>query len=172
MENILRAENLIGRGTFTKCYHEEGSESVYLVSCDPIKECMAHGWFPSSENFPKIELLTEGVYKMEYYPKTPALKKHLEADQWAIYQELRHLFLNSNLPTNEDEYFFYWHKQFDTITNEEARETLKEALDACGNYGTDICFEISPRNVAAKEGKLILLDCFFSTKTLMKVRGL
>lgn len=40
------------------------------------------------------------------------------------------------------------------------RDHLLAAIDALYNYGDDVCFEISPRNVTAHKGKLILLDCF------------
>ena len=35
------------------------------------------------------------------------------------------------------------------------------ALDACGNWSTNVMFEISPRNIAVDNGQLVLLDCFF-----------
>ncbi|UZT50044.1 hypothetical protein [Enterobacter phage 01_vB_Eclo_IJM] len=45
------------------------------------------------------------------------------------------------------------------------------ALDACANFGSDIQFEISPRNVRAVNGKLILVDCFFLVSKLQEVRS-
>jgi len=54
-----------------------------------------------------------------------------------------------------------WYKEFSKVTNITLRNSLQEAIDACANYGSDIKFEISPRNVAVKNGNLILLDCFF-----------
>jgi len=48
-----------------------------------------------------------------------------------------------------------------------AKTALIDAVSALTNYGSDICFEISPRNIAVtKTGNLILLDCFFMRSKL------
>ena len=58
----------------------------------------------------------------------------------------------------------------DKFDNE--KEAILEAIDAMCNYGSDVSFEISPRNIAAdKDGNLILLDCFFIKSQLSNVRG-
>jgi hypothetical protein len=48
---------------------------------------------------------------------------------------------------------------------------MLDALDACANYGNDVCFEISPRNVAVKNGKLVLMDCFFMADKLQEIQA-
>jgi hypothetical protein len=166
-------KKLIGRGSFTWAYLIP-NEKVLLVSRCPIKECMSFGWFPESPLFPTLECLGWAdkedfkEYEMEYYPKVRSLKNNLDPDQYQIYKDLRALQLPFGI-LNKHDYFQEWHKLFDTLQNEELRDIMKEALDACSNYGSDIGFEISPRNVATKNGKLILLDCFYQ---ITKLQGI
>ncbi len=152
----------IGRGLFTTCYRLDAN-TVMLKSSDPIKECMALGWFPVSEHFPLVTCVTDGIYKMQYFPKTASLKKNLDADQWQLYKHLKDLFNTFWLPNDRACRRLAWLKHFDNLPEQfsSTREALQEAIDAIGNYGEDVCFEISPRNVRACNGKLILLDCFF-----------
>lgn len=159
---------VIGKGAFTICYQLNKKE-VILKSIDPIKECMGYGWFPDSKVFPEVKVLDEGIYKMEYYPRVKSLKNTLKPKQYEIYKELREL--NVRHQKNSCDYFNLWHKEFDKVKNKRVREALKNGLDACGNYGLDIQFEISPRNVAVKNGMLILLDCFFIKSKLEQVRS-
>lgn len=164
-------KNLIGKGTFTKCYLNEDEKTVTLNSTDYIKECIALDWFPESRLFPEIERTDEQyIYTMEYYPRVSSLKNNLDARDWKLYQILRKLsigYLRNNY-LNLDA----WREQFATIPDEyeEEREEILEALQACSNYGEDINFEISPRNVATKNDKLILLDCFFIISQLTEIR--
>jgi len=167
----MEKKKLIGQGSFTNAYLMPNGK-VLLISCCQIKECMAFGWFPDSPLFPILEpigLDKEDFrrYEMEYYPHVSSLKNNLDPDQWQIYKDLRSLEITGRISKNDS--LFEWHKQFDKLENEELRETMKGALDACSNYGTDIAFEISPRNVKVKNGKLILLDCFYQLTRLKKV---
>lgn len=52
---------LIGKGAFTKAYLLDNGR-VQLHSCCPFKECMAHGWFPESDLFPKLTFVDVGIY--------------------------------------------------------------------------------------------------------------
>lgn len=158
-------------GAFTVAYVDSGLKNVYLKSVCPIKDCMAHGWFPESDLFPTIEPITctQGIYKMEYFPRVKSLKEALDPDQWAIYQTLRAVKDEIRYTLNSHQNHEMITRAFNTIKCDELRETMQEALDACANYGTEIGFEISPRNVAVKNGKLILLDVFFNTKKLSEV---
>lgn len=162
---------LIGKGAFTKAFLNVDN-SVILVSCCPIKECMSNGWFPDSELFPKLERVDSDVYStytMEYYPRLKGgLKANLDADQYAIYKTLRDL--DGICTANPFNRFDALYKAFEGIECDDLQEVMLEALEACSNYGSDIGFEISPRNVAVKNGKLILLDCFYHIGTLTKVR--
>lgn len=148
---------LIGKGAFTRAYLLENNR-VLLRSKDPIKECMAHGWFPESRLFPVVDLVDDGVYEMEYFPRTSSLKSALAPRDYALYQLLktfadvahargcggrdvmRHSVLHDTIA------------EFTEANSEYAEEfqAIAEAVDACGNYGTDIGFEISPLKAARK----------------------
>ncbi len=168
--NTTKGLKLIGKGAFTKCY-KLNDTTVLLKSIDPIKECMTHGWFPDSELFPKVEFSSiDGCYEMEFFPRVSSLKNNLDADQYQIYKDLREVFNNLETSINIRQGYSLIYKGFEQLDNEELKEIMLEALDACSNCGSDVGFEISPRNVAVKNGKLILLDVFFMKSALNKVR--
>ena len=156
---------LIGKGSFTKAYRKD-SKTVILHSVDMVKECMSMGWFPSSNLFPTIKKLEYGetsTYEMKLYEKVTAPKKQLTSKHYETYKELRKIH-----GSNADEIR-------GSISNSDISHKIKEhlngAIDALMNYGEDIVFEISPRNIATtKTGKLILLDCFYFRSALSKVR--
>ena len=165
------AKKLIGRGQFTKAYLREDGK-VELVSKDPIKECMALGWFPSSRLFPTIDRIdtTEdtALYLMKYYPKVKSLKDSLKPKEYAKYKELRGLTIQYT--HNKHNAYQEVYDAFKSIKNKRLRETMQEAIMSCTNYGTDIAFEISPRNVAVSPtGNLVLLDCFFQISKLREL---
>ena len=169
----MRTVKRIGSGAFTKAYLMENGR-VLLRSCDPIKEAMAWGWFPKSEYFPEVSVLDEGVYEMQYYPRVRSLKSALAPAQWAIYKSLRNLY-NAYMGTCRD--YFDWYKVFeqeaadDYGVPDDVVQIILEALNACSNYGQSVNFEISPRNVAAQDGQLVLLDCFYLKSALDEVSG-
>lgn len=155
---------LIGSGAFSKVYHEAESQYVYINSTDPVKECMAFGWFPKSKVFPKIQFSDDPKYryKMRYYPRVRSLKSSLDTAEWGKYQALRCMHNDTRSLSLED--------AFKTLPYRGLRNALIDAIDALANYGEDVCFEVSPRNVAAWGGKLILLDTFFMQSALNNVR--
>jgi hypothetical protein len=102
-------------------------------------------------------------YRGKYYPRVSGLKRNLCADDWKIYQTLR------NLPTFGNDYYGLY-EVFSTIEDESLQETMLQALDALADYGSDMAFEISPRNVAIDGDKLILLDVFFFKSQLKSLR--
>jgi len=155
----------IGQGAFTKAYLREDNQ-VLLVSRCPIKEAMALGWFPNVSLFPKIErikIVGDGTshYLMEYLPRPRSLKNNLKPSQWQIYNDLKALNPPIRFVSRDSEMFDKWYNAFCTLKNRSLSNIMLEALNACANYGRDIGFEISPRNVSVKKGKLILLDCFY-----------
>lgn len=165
------ATKLIGKGAFTKAYLLD-SGRVMLKSCCPIKECMALGFFPEHRLFPKMNMIECGMYEMEYYPRVKSLKNSLDAEDYELYKELRQIAQNAGHPANIYDSYSALYKAFEASDLEdEVKEVMLEALDGCANCGSDIGFEISPRNVAVKDGKLVLLDVFFSKGTLKKVRS-
>jgi len=166
-------KKLIGKGTFTKAYLLN-SGKVELHSIDPVKECMALWGFGDSYLWPIIERTDDEIYTMDYFPKTPSLKNSLEPRQYQLYSALRKLKPLWGYSRPQDwEYSDHWRKQFESlpIEFEEEKQALLEAVDSLGNYGQDIQFEISPRNVRAINGKLCLLDCFFFVSQLQLVNS-
>lgn len=163
---------LIGKGSFTKAYLKN-NKTVLLKSIDPIKECMSFGWFPSSRLFPKIKRITTNddnvsLYEMKYYPKVKSLKQNLKLKEYEKYKELRSLDIRYSV--NPHDSFFNTRDAFKKIKNRTLRKHMIDAIEACSNYGGDIAFEISPRNVAVNNGNLVLLDCFFKISTLRETR--
>ena len=164
----------IGKGAFTTAYLDTDGK-VLLKSVDRVKEAMACGFFPDHRLFPKIEQVDQGehydYYKMKFYKKFKSLKNNLTPRQWRLYKILRGLYIPCNF--NPHTMYNILCDVFETqIPNEfkAEREALLEALHGLCNYGTDMMFEISPRNVAIEGKKLILLDCFFFKTDLLKRR--
>lgn len=160
---------LLGKGAFTRAYLLD-NDRVRLESRDPIKECMAHGWFPESRLFAEVQQIDDGVYEMEYFPRVSSLKKTLNARDWALYQTLRTMADVYHCRTMSLKNKALMHGELHKVIDEfdaanagyeDEFQALREAVDGCCNYGTDIGFEISPRNVAVKGDELILLDVFF-----------
>lgn len=164
----------IGQGAFSKVYRKS-SDTVLIKSIDHVKECMSLGWFPNSRMFPKIEQVGQddyGEYKFyesKYYPRISSLKNELLPSEWEFYKALRGLDRFSCI-AQKGSYLDHWRKQFETLPSKfnHKKQALFDALDALSNYGNDICFEISPRNIAVSGKKLVLLDCFFFHSQLMK----
>lgn len=171
---LVKGLKKLGKGLFTECFELNDSE-VLLVSEDPLKEVYSMGWlcdtlFPVTE---KIDYLSSGesVYKMKRYTKVSSLKNSLEAEQYEIYKTLRKVQDVLQCPRNLYDSYNAVHEAFSTIENEELRDKMIEALDDVANYGSDVMFEISPRNVAVDNGKLILLDCFFMRSKAKEMRS-
>jgi len=167
----MQGYKLIGKGTFSKVYRKGDENVVAVHSTDPAKECMSLGFFPDSRLFPKITRVSVGeectLYTMAYYPKVRAPKKVLNTRDYELYRLLRDI--SSLIPCDSERYNTYM-TLFDAIPDKFAaeRKDLVEALTALSNYGQDIGFEISPRNISATaDGDLILLDCFFFVQALL-----
>lgn len=162
----IKKLKLIGKGLFSKVYQLNEKE-VLIKSEDLVKECLA--LYIGSKLFPKCEIIDRGLYKMKYYPKVTSLKESLKPAQYKLYRELRELSIG--YVKNRHDNYYKWREQFETVRNKNVREQLTDALDELINYGSDISFEISPRNVAVDKGNLILLDCFFFQNQAEKIRN-
>ncbi len=165
----------IGVGSFTDVF-ELNEREVLISSACMIKECISFGWFPDSELFPVLERIDRdeiyknglciNLFKAEKLQKVTAPKKQLTVQDYNLYTELRKVFNY----TPKGKHFKHEHltKEFKSnITNEQHLEALQSALDACMNYGSDVSFEISPRNIMLNsKGGLVLNDCFFLSSNL------
>ena len=183
------SNKLIGKGSFTKVFHDGKSPVVVMSSFNKTKECLASGWMPESELLPVVDFLGQvgglddswQLYKMPYFAslKQRAVKPHLDAESWALYQQLRTLskdlqnhFLSS--------YGMIWrgHQIYSDslriINQSGLSDSIKDFMLGCyqslSNYGQDVRFEISPSNVATENGKLILVGCFFFSNDVKSTR--
>lgn len=168
----MKGNTLIGKGTFSTVYRKGSSKKVTVLSNDPVKECMSLGWFPKTRLFPKVERCfhpgTRQAYSMKFYSKVRAPKRELNARSYELYRVLKELVDDYGYSRSLTPYE-QWSAAFNTLPAKFSREKahLLAALDALSNYGSDACFEISPRNIAkTASGKLVLLDCFFMRSAL------
>lgn len=155
----------IGKGSFSTVYRKGNSKNVYIKTNDYVKEAMCL-WFENSRLFPKIQHSDiEGFdYKMKYYPKHTSLKLSLKPKEYQKYLLLRDF-------NGTQDFNILW-DTFSTIKIKSLKKNLLDALSALSNYGFDIVFEISPRNVSVSPtGNLVLLDCFYIQSQLKDIRG-
>lgn len=158
---------LIGKGMFSKVYLLNEKQVLIKSTCH-VKECLSMNW-EHSTIFPKIMSTDDNDYICKHYPKVKSLKDSLREDHYKIYQELRNLSVG--YIRNPYDLCSAWHKEFKKISNKRFRDGLTNMLDNLCNYGTQIQFEISPRNVAVDNGRLILLDCFFMQNQADEIRN-
>lgn len=157
---------LIGKGLFSKVYRLNDKQ-VYIVSVCNAKECISMDWHQSKGIFPVYESEEMGEYICEYYEPVKSLKESLSPAHYEIYKNLRSLSVFN--VKNDYDLLDAWREQFKTVKNKKFRDALLDMTDNLCNWGTKLSFEISPRNVAVKNGKLILLDVFFFVDQREKV---
>lgn len=158
---------LIGKGLFSKVYKINDKQVLIKSECY-VKECLANSI--SNSWFPKLKSVDCDEYLCEYFPKVKSLKDSLNVNHYKLYLELKSLSVG--YVKNTYDLYSEWYKQFETVSNKSLKIALIQVLDELSNYGPQIRFEISPRNVAVKNGKLILLDVFFLHDQADKVREL
>ena len=178
LQQYTRGKKLIGQGAFTKCY-DNGNNTVTLISSCPWKELLSLGWTPESSRLPDCKRVghfdDNQVYIMPKLDKVTAPKKQLKPKEYIFYKKLRNLansFYSSTIgckPHDRLDVFRDCVKESDL--NYKHKQLLIECAESMANYTTQIGFECSPRNVSVKNGKLILLDLFFSLEKLNQVRS-
>ena len=135
---------------------------------------MAVEWFPESIHFPKIEeieIKDNYYWKMKKYNKTKKIKGLLNDDDYKFYQELRKIFKNKPIIKNKyDNYIVLYELFSESSLTDDQKELMLNALSACSNYGSDVGFEISPRNIFIDDGNLILADCFYIISQAEEIR--
>lgn len=148
---------LIGKGAFTRAYLQDSGKVLLKSSC-PVKEAISMGFCGDSRFIPEIKCVDFQKYEMPFYEKPKSLKKALKPDQWTFYSELRRLYNEYKMVgTGLIIAAFKGSK----LTPTQKRNMI-EFVEGVANIGyDDVGFEISPRNVAVRNGRLILLDVFF-----------
>lgn len=174
----IKGKKLIGKGAFTKCY-DNGDNTVTLISSCPWKELLALGWTPESSRLPECKRIDcdwdVSVYTMPKLEKVTAPKKQLRPKEYELYKKLRKLaedFYSSSINRKAyDRLDIFRDCVKDSDLHHTQKQLLTECAESMANYTTQVGFECSPRNIAVKNGKLILLDLFFSVEHLNKVRS-
>ncbi|NLA08587.1 MAG: hypothetical protein GX873_02780 [Parcubacteria group bacterium] len=170
----MKGLKLIGKGLFSKVYSTDDLDYVIINKNDYIKEAMAFDWFPDSRYFPKIDEIKindDYYWKMKKYNKTKKIKGLLNDQDYKFYQELRKIFKTKPIIKNKDDSYSVLYKLFsESSLLADQKELMLDALSACSNYGSDVGFEISPRNIFIESGRLILADCFFIISQVEEIR--
>lgn len=167
----------IGRGAFSTAYRKGKQKQVLIKSCDPVKECMAHGWFPNTPLFPKVHFhpSLNDVYVMKYYPKCTAPKQQLNEKSYELYKKLRKtsdILHWGVFGKNIHRYPIFKNSLQECEVPYHITKHLTEAFETLINYHHDVRFEISPRNISfTPSGNLVLLDCFFLADKLKEARS-
>ncbi len=167
----------IGTGMFSQVYRETET-TVYIKSCCQAKEVLAHGWLPQeSGRFPETEFISCGEYRQKYYPRVSI--SHLCPQDRKLYNTLCKLWKaawqSGDWPVNTADMYSFWYDRFTAAKDEHPEfagefDTLLEALDAMSNMDSSVSFEISPRNIAIDNGRLIYLDVFYFAKHAERLR--
>lgn len=161
---------LLGKGQFTRCFAVD-DQTVILDTCCPCKEIYALGWMPESKLFPVLESVEMFGAKHNAF-KTERLEPFKLSEVSELhqkyYRELRRVFAESRPTMNIYDSYSATYKAFESIKYRALRENMIEALDAMSNIGPTVSFEISPRNVKRKGKQMVLIDCFFDRRELIK----
>jgi hypothetical protein len=169
----------IGKGSFSTVYkHPSKQKKVLIVSSDKAKEAIADE-IAYSDMLPKIKKIgfasdneadCRRLYESIYYDKVRAPKQQLSKKAYQQYVQLRKAVDNIKQPLNIYDSYNRVYTAFEKIKDKNLREEMISILDGFSNYGSDVSFEISPRNIAIGNYKsLVLLDCFFFREDLLKV---
>lgn len=178
------------QGMFTKAYnHPDDSSKVVLISCDPIKDCMAHGWFPDARNngwdtdlYPVIDQIGPcdwmripgnwRIYSMDRLERPRSLKKAIPEKDYELFKRLQRFMDDDVFGIVRYRHFTisYLHKVIAESDHLQdwTKDFLIESVSGCANAGCDPTFEISPRNVAVQNGRLVLLDVWLMISELTK----
>jgi len=165
--SLSRGLKLIGQGSFSRVYKLD-EETVLIRSRDPAKECYSM-YQMESDRFPILEYMGDderdkrfSFYKSKFYKRQP-LKSSLRPEEYELYKALKTMWHQSFGQQRPDDGYNFWYEEVGKLPDKFATEVegIRDCLGSLANWGSDICFEISPRNVAVDDGRLILLDCFF-----------
>lgn len=167
----IQTSKRIGRGAFTTAYLTiEGK--VLLKSTCPLKECYSL-FLQDNPLIAKIETAgycnrtDKPLFLMDYLAPSRSLRRELKQDQYDLYKKLVAIFKTEFVGSYQN-----IRNAIESLdVDQKVLIDLLDIVDSCSNYANEsLCFEISPRNVRAVDGNLILLDCFFCRDTLLSIR--
>jgi hypothetical protein len=156
---------LIGKGVFSRVY-EWSSQTVIIHSVCPVKEAMALGWI-TGDRFPVVDRLEPEVYRMKRYDRRESTSYLCAADK-KLYALLRKICRAYSFRDKPETIFEPLRSEYQSEYDQ-----LVDAWSTLTNYAAneyDIRFEISPRNIAVDNGRLIFLDVFFLVSALKSTR--
>jgi len=175
MQNATFPKATHKRGAFSKVTFSECGKFAKITSQDMAKECLVMWGYGESDMWPEIERQydmetqdsDDQVFVMPKYDQPRSLKAALLPEEWEKYQALR------KTPWHMAGYgkFCELYRLAQTLPYG-LSDVICEALDSLANYGDTWAIEVSPRNVAVKNGRLILLDIFYDRKALRRNFGM
>lgn len=166
---------LIGEGFFTKCF-DAGEGSVELHTFCNIKPAYAEWGVGSGRLFPsmtKIDVrydhqdIAVTILKCKRYPKVASLKTALAPAQYALYLALRAIAAEA-IGWGSSRQFAGKVRTAKNV-HWRHREDIATAVDDVHNYASNVGIDISPRNVAVDNGRLVLLDVFFDADQALAI---
>jgi len=162
---------VIGRGAFTKVWGIDGNNAVIATIC-PVKNALSeydggrmtptYEFRGSIESHPEVSVLLSPKYE-----KLTAPKRQLTTLYYKYYQYLLKAFRK---PTGSTGWYYSSIKGYHDILEvcegfklKGLRDELVGIVMHLSNYINpyDLCMEVSPRNLMAYNGKLVLNDLFF-----------
>ena len=164
-------KQLIGRGKFTRAYRLPNGR-VELHSTDVCKEALCEWVGDEFDLLPHLTLKETNygtrIYETEYLERVSSPKKQLNTHDYDLYKQLvavQTAFRSSRMTPCWNDYDNYstLYNLFSSISSTFPAETgaVLAWLDACANYSVRVMFEISPRNIKLRGGRLVLADVFF-----------
>ena len=160
----MKYGELIGNGLFSKVYRKGNDPFVTVVSRDPAKEAFSFDWHTPHHLIPEITAIDNDVYTMPFYPRVLSPKKQLTPHSYSFYTYLRKMTRTGFSRITRETSYDILYRLFNGIPVEFKKEkiVLHDMLRVLSNFGDDMIFEISPRNISCtKSGDLILRDCWF-----------
>jgi hypothetical protein len=155
---------IVGKGKFSRVYEDPNDKKrVIIKSTCWVKECLSQNWMPESNMYPSV-VREDGdfSYSMMRYEQPRSIKCALTPHHYKMYGQLRDFAEamqthSDNRPTMDrlDSLFV------DLNIMPKLEQLIRDSVDALSNYGQHPRFEISPRNIAVLDSKLILLDVWF-----------
>lgn len=181
----------LGKGSFSTAYLLDNNKAIVYTNDNYKSLIWEQGG--SYDFLPKYykKLYTEDIdyklkqsydvaYIMEYLPATNGLKQHLDHENRTIYKDLKALQTTYNslrrsnfnkMSKRKYDEFAYCNGALSEVVNrwefknKEFGESFNLFAHDAMNYG-DTGMDLSPRNVRAKDGKLILLDIWFDMREI------